>query len=158
MRAVVITNDVVTNVVEVDDGWSPQDTRWQPPEGSVAVVSDTAEVGDTYSQGVFTKPPPVIPPVTIPQVISDRQFYQQLAVVGLITEIEALAAVKTGDIPPALQELVDALPPEQQFAATMLLAGATTFIRDHPLTIAFGFAFGWMPSQLDDLWIEASKL
>ena len=35
-------------------------------------------------------------------IISDRQFYQALAMKGLVTKDEALAAVQTGTIPQAL--------------------------------------------------------
>lgn len=157
MRTVIITNGVVTNVVETPEGWSPESTSWQPPTGSIAVVSDAGEVGDIYELGSFHKPSHP-EPVFVPQVISDRQFYQQLAVMGIITEAEALAAVKTGDIPASFLGVVNALPSDQKFAAEMLLSGAVSFIRTHPLTITFGFAFGWMPEQIDQLWIEASKL
>ena len=38
----------------------------------------------------------------VPAIISDRQFYQNLAVRGVITQAEALAAVGPGTIPPAM--------------------------------------------------------
>lgn len=158
MRLAVVVNGIVTNVVEVSRDWSEESASWQPPKGSIGVLSDEAQIGDVYHEGVFISPTPLPPEIIVPPSISDRQFFQQLTVLGLITEAEALAAVKTGDIPAALQLLVDGLAPDQQFAATMLLSGATIFFRTHPLTVAFGFAFGWMPSQLDDLWIAASKL
>lgn len=94
----------------------------------------------------------------VPASISDRQFFQQLAVVGVITQDEALAAVKTGTIPVAMQALVAGLPADQQFGAEMLLSGATIFYRNHPLTISFGNAYGWTPSQIDDFFIAAGNL
>lgn len=157
MRAVVITNGHVTNVVEVPNGWSPESVSWQPPHGSSAFLSEVGEIGDTYSGGVFHKPDvPVV--VFVPQIISDRQFYQQLAVMSLITEEEALAAVMTGTIPVTLQGLVDQMPADQQFGAKMLLSGAVSFSRTHMLTETFGLAMGWSSQQLDELWIAAGKL
>ena len=53
--------------------------------------------------------------------MSDRQFFQAIAVLGKIEPAEALAAVKTGDIPAALLAFVNDLLSEQKFAAEMLL-------------------------------------
>jgi hypothetical protein len=52
------------------------------------------------------------------KLLADRQFFQQLAIAGTITQDEALAAVKVGTIPPALAGFVDAIKvPDQKFAA-----------------------------------------
>jgi hypothetical protein len=100
-----------------------------------------------------------VPPAPLgPQVISDRQFFQQLAVQGVITQPEALAAVCTGTLPAALATLVASLPAEQQFAANMLLSGAVEFRRDHALVPVLSSAFGWTEAQTDDLWLAASQL
>ncbi|MDQ2084762.1 hypothetical protein RA307_31675 [Xanthobacteraceae bacterium Astr-EGSB] len=90
--------------------------------------------------------------------ISDRQFFQQLAAEGLISQAEALAAVKTGDIPAAMQTLIDGLPEGERFAAQMLIAGATVFRRSHPLTYALGVGFGMAPAEVDRLWAAAAAL
>lgn len=100
----------------------------------------------------------VPPPPPVPQTISDRQFFQQLAVAGVITQAEALAAVKTGDIPAALDSIVQSLPPEDAFNAEMLLSGATIFDRSHPMTAALAVAMGWTTEQLDALWTAAAAL
>jgi hypothetical protein len=102
--------------------------------------------------------PYVPPPAPVPQSISDRQFFQQLAIQGVITETEALAAVKTGAVPTALQALIDAMPTDQQFGATMIVSGATTFERCHELTLAIGRAYGWTSDQMDALWRAAAEL
>ena len=157
MRLVVVTNQYVTNVVEVSADWTSGDMRWQPPENSFGILSDIGKIGDRYVDGEFQSQE-VPEPVSVPQVISDRQFYQQLAVLGLITQAEALAAVKTGDIPATLQGLIVSLPVEQRFSAEMLLSGAVQFQRNHPLTLIFGLAMGWTDEELDTLWIAASRL
>lgn len=149
----------VINVVEVSNDWTPEGGSWKPPDECFAVPTDEGDIGDIYDVENFEfLKQPSVGSTGVPQIISDRQFFQQLAVMGLITEAEALSAVKTGDIPATLMGLVSALPVEQQFAAEMLLSGAVSFVRSHPLTIAFGQAFGWTSEQLDGLWIEASKL
>ena len=98
------------------------------------------------------------PPAPVPASISDRQFFQQLAVQGIITQADALAAVKTGTIPAALQQLIGGLPTDQQFGATMIVSGATTFERNHPLTIAIGTAYGWTSDEVDALFRTAGAL
>jgi hypothetical protein len=103
-------------------------------------------------------PDPIAPSDPVPSAISDRQFFQQLAAQGLVTQDEALAAVKTGDIPAALQHVVDGLPPGQQFEATMIISGATTFQRSHPLTVAIGIACGRTSDQIDALFRAAAVL
>jgi hypothetical protein len=102
--------------------------------------------------------PPAPAPAPVPAEISDRQFFQQLAAQGVITQREALAAVKTGDIPAALQQVIDDLPPGQQFEATMIISGTTTFQRGHLLTIAIGVACGWTADQIDALFRAAAEL
>lgn len=94
----------------------------------------------------------------VPQVISDRQFFQRLANMGVISEDAALAAVQTGTLPTALDHMINQLPSDQRFGARMLLSGATQFERAHPMVDAFGSAFGWSTTQLDYFWIAASEL
>jgi hypothetical protein len=98
------------------------------------------------------------PPPDIPDV-SDRQFFQQAAVAGIITQAEALAAVQTGTIPPVLQAVVDGIADaDEKFAAQMILSGATVFHRNAPLTASLGAAFGWTPEQIDSFFLAASAL
>jgi hypothetical protein len=108
--------------------------------------------------GVTPLAPNVPPAPPVPTDISDRQFFQQLAIAGIITPPEAIAAVATGTIPAALKALVDQLPADQMFGAVMLLSGAVSFSRTHPLTEAIGVAYGMTAAQIDALWTAASKL
>lgn len=93
-----------------------------------------------------------------PEEISDRQFFQQLAVNKAITEQEALDAVKTGAIPAAIEAFVDTLPDEQKFAAQMLLSGATVFKRSHPMTAMLGAGLGMEDAEINAIWLAASQL
>lgn len=91
--------------------------------------------------------------------ISHRQFYQVLALKGLITKNEALAAVQHGTIPEILAEHLSHLTnPDEHFAAEMLLAGATEFRRDHPLVDHFSADAGMSPDEIDTLWRMAATL
>lgn len=118
-------------------------------------------VGQEYNGYVleewYEMPPPA-PPPTMP-IISDRQFFQQAAIDGIITQAEALAAVKTGEVPVVLQTIVDGIPDDtERFAAQMLLSGATTFNRNHPLTEAVGQSLGWSAQQIDNFFLSAALL
>lgn len=128
--------------------------EWYPVERSFGEPFEGVE-NDAWV--VRTVDPTTLPP-PVPDTISDRQFFQQLAVAGIITEDEALAAVKTGTLPASLQALVDAMPDGSKFNAEMLLSGATTFQRNHPLTTTLGSAMGFTSEQIDDLFRAASVL
>ncbi len=98
-------------------------------------------------------PPPVI------QDISDRQFFQQANVSGIITQSEALAAVATGTIPNTLVTIINTIPDEnERFSTQMILTGATTFSRNHPLTISVGTALGLTDEQIDQFFLAAAQL
>jgi len=94
----------------------------------------------------------------VPKAISDRQFFHALAKRSIISEAEAEAAVATGEIPAAMQAIVDALPADQRFDTRMILRGAVEFRRSHPLVAAFGAALGWSEAQIDDLFTFAGSL
>jgi hypothetical protein len=93
-----------------------------------------------------------------PLVVSDRQFFQVLAQAGAITPDEALAAVMTGTLPGRIEAAVAGLPEAERFAARMLLSGATTFERGHPMVARLGAALGYDAAALDALWRQAASL
>ncbi len=126
------------------------------PDGKVATGS-TLETDDGVVRRRWTLED--APPPPVPASISDRQFAHVLALQGLITQEESLAWVKTGDVPAALQALVDEIPdPTIKFSAQMLLAGATVFERDHPMTAQLAAGLGMSSAQVDDLWRAAAAL
>lgn len=89
----------------------------------------------------------------VPEVISDRQFFEAAAMLGHISKQEALDAVKTGEIPATLAAVIDAIPDEDvKFNARMRLSGAVEFHFSHPLVAQLGAALGWTPEQRADLW------
>lgn len=128
------------------------------PEGSEAIAHEGVSADWTFDGVDFTPPPEPTPPSVVPQTISDRQFFQQLAVEGIISEDDAISAVATGTIPPVMMPLISSMPPESQFSAKMLLCGATVFERYHPMTSAIGTSYGMTPEQIDNFFIAASLL
>lgn len=108
-------------------------------------------------ESVFAEDLPPLPP-SVPEIISDRQFAQQLAVLGTITWEEAIAWAARGDLPPAMEAAVAALPEEQRNPARMLLSSATTYERSHPMTSTLGAMLGYDDEDLDAMWRAAALL
>jgi hypothetical protein len=100
-----------------------------------------------------------LPPAVVKN-ISKRQFYQQLAIQGIITTQEALDAVRIGSIPVAIQTILDQSisDPAQKFGAEMLLSGATDIARAHPLTISIGATYGMDTIGIDAFFASALLL
>ncbi|MGX1786829.1 hypothetical protein ACWIGM_08840 [Bosea sp. NPDC055332] len=94
-------------------------------------------------------PPPIVP-------ITDRQFAHELAVRGTITEEEALDWAARGDLPAVMESAIGTLPTEARFAARMLLRGAVTYDRQHPIVDQIGAIFGYNQAEIDDLWRAAA--
>lgn len=136
-----------------DHGWVPFTASPDDPEEFGRELHAEAGKGNVAP---YIPPPPS--PEPIPDEISDRQFFQQLAVEKRITEAEALAAVATGTIPAAMQALIAQLPADQQFAAKMLVSGATIFRRLHPVADMIRQLYQWTPEQRDAFWLAASKV
>jgi hypothetical protein len=99
-----------------------------------------------------------------PDIISDRQFFQQLAIQGEITQVEALAYVQTGALPSRLADALDQakaagqLTDAEEFNAKMVITGATEFHRSSPLVSMLGGMLGKSPAQIDQIWRDASVL
>lgn len=104
-----------------------------------------------------TPDPYVAPPPPVVQEISDRQFFQQLAIMNVISQDDALAS-NAAVIPPALLAIINALPEDQQFGAKMLISGATVYERHHPMTEVIGQAYGWNSEQIDTFFNAAYLL
>lgn len=148
------TGSIINNIILEDI------EQWRAPEGCSAVVNaeQAFEIGGTLIGGNYAPPvEPPAPPPSIPQTISDRQFFQQLAILGIITEADALAS-NAAVIPPPLLQIINAMPADQQFNAKMIVSGATVFERTNPLTIVVGTAYGWTADQIDAFFVAAAAL
>lgn len=134
------------------------------PGGQITIGPLPPEAGDIRAEydawiaGGGAVEPYTAPPTSVPSSISDRQFFQQLALDDVISEEEAEAAVATGTIPAAMLALIDALPEAQRFGARMMLKGATVFERHHPLTVTIGTLYGWTEAEIDQLFQNAAAL
>lgn len=125
---------------------------------------DVEEHGRNIYDAIIASGDPVAPyvpapqPDPVPQIIPRRQFYQGLAVAGLITKEEALDAL-TGTLPPALVAIVNSIPDEDAaFAATAHLLASGEFDRAHPLIPVFAASQGMSSADVDDFWRLCASL
>lgn len=130
-----------------------------PDRGAVAIsqVDHHDDWDDLISSGIAIGPY-MPPPHAVPLEISDRQFAQQLAILGAITEAEAIGWAARGDLPVAMETAISALPEGDRFAARMLLSSATTYQRAHPLVSALGGLLSYDAQAIDDIWRSAALL
>lgn len=78
-----VADGLVTNV-SVWDGVEP----WEPPEDSIAIQSDTAQIGWTYADGQFTAPLP--PKPTVEEVIARNTQVRDSLLVAATLAIDPL--------------------------------------------------------------------
>lgn len=97
--------------------------------------------------------PPIDP---VPDEISHRQFFQELANRELITRDEALAAITSKTLPAEFEALVSAILDEDiEWQARMALCGATTFLRTNWFVDYFAAMKGFSLAYMDDIWRDA---
>ena len=121
------------------------------PDG---LVEDEADIIEGPDGGLYEAGDPRL----VSDEISDRQFAQALADQGTITQAEALAFVKRGEVPNTLQTAIDGIPDaDARFAVEMQVSGATTFKLSHSTTAALASALGYTPTQMIALWKLAAS-
>lgn len=103
-------------------------------------------------------PSPYVAPVAPPARVTDKQFFQAAAQLGIITEAEAETFMANGTFPAALAAALTTLPAGEQFAAKMAILGARNFIRDDPFVIALSTAMSQTSAQVDTLFALAATL
>lgn len=153
----------VEDLEPYEDGLNPPGTMWKRVDEYTDIMTEVyvSRPGQTVESLVeelnaaVIMPAPENPPVSIS--ISDRQFFQQLAIMELITQQEALTYLGTGVLPAAFEAFVQALPEAAQFDARMKLM-ANTFNRSDELVNVFGSMQGFTSEQIDALWTAASQL
>ena len=163
--------EYTTPIMQTLPGWRVQ-ILWQgatPPAPPAGVTEDwrTGDAAPRPDEWAGVAPPPASAdapieaagaPSDVPAVVSDRQFFHACAHAGLITQDEALAAVRTGDLPAVLQDIVDLIPPPYDFDVRMSLQGESTFRRVHPFVEMISRSLGWSEAQVDDLFRLAGTL
>ena len=134
MRAAIITNGVVTNIIEVHALYD-----WP---GCISATG--ADIGSHYTNGVFTAPAAAAP--SVPASVTRYQLRTVLrrmpATSGtgtLFTQIDSTLTAQGGDALAAWQE-------------------ATEITRSGTLVNQTGAAFGFTSSQLDDLFIASAGI
>lgn len=147
-------------LVEYDVG-SVVDARANWPD----LAAEIDRQSTTWAQ---TRPAPSVSPgPSGPGGVSRRQFFQALtkAPHREISETEALAAVSTGVVPASLKAVLDqaeslGLFPAgtSRFDVDIMLAGATTFDRFHPVTALIAGMWGWTEAELDAFFAFAGAL
>lgn len=133
------------------------------PDGFIAVSAEVfaqAQAGFGRLRWVDGALEPFEPPPdpAMQPSLSDVQFFHQLALDGVISEGEALAAVASGAIPPALGEAFAHLPEAERFGAEIRLAGLTSFARLDPTIGRIQAALGWPDQTLNAFWDDAKRL
>lgn len=144
MNFALVERGVVTDIIFPIDGFELSD-RFHCDIVAKCIECPDASIqpGWTYSKNKFAAPIPLkIPEPPVPAEISRRQFFQQAAILKKITNNEALAAVRTGAVPSALQAVIDAQPMDQRFGFEMIISGSESFYRVHPLIDIIAQAIG----------------
>lgn len=157
MNFALVEDGIVVDIIQPYGDFTLEE-RFHPDLVAKCVVCDNNNVhlGSTYIDGKFTDPAPFeVPPPPVPGSIYRRQFFQQLAILKKITNDEALAAMRVGSIPTALQTIIDSQPTDKQFAYELMLSGAENLQREHPL---MGVVMKAMKLSSDDFFRDASVL
>jgi hypothetical protein len=106
------------------------------------VQADDAQIGDSYENGQFIKPP--APPAPVPDSITMRQCRLQLLTIGMLDSVDAA---------------INAIPVEgQRRAASIEWEYAHQVWRSSAWVTNLGAALGLTEAQLDDLFIQAATL
>jgi|SRR5262245_6682945 len=93
-----------------------------------------------------------------PLEISDRQYFQQLAIENVITQNQAIDAVAGKSIPPSMAQYIQKLLPDQQFDAQMLFGGAILVRRDNSYVDGYRDFMGWTPEYMDQVFQRAAQI
>lgn len=130
MRTAIIENGKIVNVI------------LGQIEGSIEIPNEFG-IGDLYEEGEFKKAPIVIPepgPIQVPTQITPRQIRQQLTAIGLRQTAEDLISSSSD------YNLKDWWEYSQDFQ------------RSHPILKEMGEKLGMNEDDMDNFFIEASKL
>jgi hypothetical protein len=125
-----------------------------PNDVQICGVTEVGPVGDSgYAiEGWYMDQP-----VVIPAVISRRQCATQLRNMGFITQPEAFAMASAATIPPFVQSYFDAMTQSDKENAELSFT-AVEYSRSNPLLVSMMLAAGLSQEEIDNFFIDASKL
>ncbi len=92
----------------------------------------------------------------VPTSLTLLQFMRMLARRGIVTEAEAMAATKYGDVPAAIDGVFAAFPPAAAFDARLTWAGMYMVERANPLLALVGSMNGLDAAAWDDIFTEGA--
>jgi len=150
-------NSIINMMVQIDGVFSgePFPFTYDP--------NDPNQVAQMVKEALAANPgisiAPYVPPTAVvPERLSRLQFYAQLAISGIITKAEALAAIK-GTLPPIIQNAIDQIAnADEKFIAQMYLSCSEKISRHGPVVTTLAAANGWTDTQLDNVWKAAAAL
>jgi hypothetical protein len=99
---------------------------------------------------------PSAPPLIVPDVISSRQFWTQMANANFIDESEAVKAMG-GDIPNSIKQFINTLPVLQRFTARMFFE-APVFERHKRVATDMQACFSLTSAAVDQFFLNAAAL
>jgi hypothetical protein len=111
------------------------------------------------AESVDLAPEPVPEPLPpAPIVLTSRQLFAALALTGMITQVEALAAGRTGEVPAAVESVFATLPAQDAFLARLTWATMREVPRDHALISAMIAANLATAEQVDAMFTLGASL
>ena len=116
------------------------------------------EAGAWVQREIPAPPPPPEPPEPPIITLTNRQLFAALALTSMITQAEALAAGRVGEVPAAIEAVFNTLPPDAAFMARLTWATMREVPRDHPLIAALVAAGTATAEQVDALFTLGSSL
>jgi len=143
VRAVVIDNDKVVNVIKVD--------KKDVPKNLDVVITEDAMIGDLYDRdnGKFIQP---IEEVQIDNTITPSNLFYSLAVNDIISETDALDMIVSKKFPPTFNKYFNSLQPELSLKYKIYFMKTERFNKDDEILVDF-FKFvnytGEITNQID---------
>jgi hypothetical protein len=122
--------------------------------------AEAQEIASALGDGLPMEPPPapLAPPQPLVIILTNRQLFAALAITGMITPAEALAAGRTGEVPAAVEAVFATLPPQDAFLARLTWATMRDVPRDHPLIAAMVAAGVATDEQVDALFALGASI
>lgn len=136
MRAALVRDGIVKNIILVGDGYNPGEDYSVIPIGDEPV-----EIGASWDGNTFTPPLPL--PAPVPEVVTARQARLALLGAGVLANVEGALAQ---------------IPGVQGEAARIEWEYATDIRRDSPLIGALAPMLSLTSEQVDDLFRAAEGL